>query len=187
MKASCSGKSRMFRRVQDCAHARYGDVGLHVGLVVPHEGGDAIAALNTELFEGLRELLGARHHLGEGGHVDSRRGDGEDLLLRIDRDAVSNDVTYQQRRVLHRALHVSPSGRLPRCYKISCATRTQWASAIRRVLGGPRPRRALPLRWRRDHATSRRSPRRWARALHRRRSPPASSPSVASSREKSGR
>jgi hypothetical protein len=53
------------------AHARNGNVCLHVSLVVPHERGHAISVRDAQTLERRRQLLGAGGDLGEGRFFDS--------------------------------------------------------------------------------------------------------------------
>ena len=76
-------------------------------------------ARTPSFVERRGQSLGALGDLEERRLLDAVGRDGEDLLVRVHALAVSNDVADQQWRVLHRALHGSPSCRCDRCYKLS--------------------------------------------------------------------
>ena len=103
------GEEPDVERVQDGAHARDGEVGLHVRLVVPHERRHAVTGLHAEFAQRRGQLLGALGDLEERRLLDPVGRDGEDLLVGVHELAVADDAADEQWRVLHRALHGSPS------------------------------------------------------------------------------
>ena len=69
--------------MQHRAHARDGQVGLEVGLVVPHERADAVALLHAEPGQRRRQLIGTVGHLGERGLDVAVAGEGDDLAVGV--------------------------------------------------------------------------------------------------------
>ena len=64
------GEEPDVERVEHGAHARDGEVGLHVALVVPHKGADPFTGLNAERGESGGELVGPVGNFGKGGLAD---------------------------------------------------------------------------------------------------------------------
>ena len=64
--------------VQDGAHARDGEVGLHVLLVVPGEGADAVARFDAQILQRVGELRGVVRDLGVGADPGAIRLAGDD-------------------------------------------------------------------------------------------------------------
>ena len=87
------------------AHAGHGEIGLHVLLVVPAEGADAVAGADAETAQRAGEPLGAIADLGEGRLAIPVALEGDDLAVAVDAAPVLVDHVEGERVLLHRALH----------------------------------------------------------------------------------
>ena len=98
--------------VQHRPHARHGQVGLEMGLVVPHERADAVALFDAEAVEGRGELIGAVGDLGKRRLDVTVAGVRDDLAGGMHGSPMGEDRPERQRIVLHRAeRHQSPCSR----------------------------------------------------------------------------
>jgi hypothetical protein len=94
------------QRVQHRAHGRYGEVRLHVLLVVPHEGADPLVAVDTERPQAMCQPRHVRGDLGERrAPVRAALTESDDPRVSVDVAAVPEDRGNRQRDVLHRASH----------------------------------------------------------------------------------
>ena len=89
--------------VKDRAHARDGEVGLQVFLVVPGEGADPVARLDAEALERVGELGAALRDLGVGADPRAVRLAGDDPAVSVNPASVIEDHPDRQREVHHRA------------------------------------------------------------------------------------
>ncbi len=92
------GGQPQVERVQHGAHRRDGEVRLHVLRVVPHAGGDHVAAAYPELVvQGVRELRGTGARLRERAapRLTALPRPGRDGRARVDRGAVPQDAADQ--------------------------------------------------------------------------------------------
>ena len=74
-------------------------------LVVPHEGADALVALDAERPQAVRQPRGVVGDLDEAGPPVASITDGDDRAVAVDVAAVAEDRRDRQRDVLHRASH----------------------------------------------------------------------------------
>src|SRR6185312_9213355 len=91
--------------VEDGAHAGGGEVELEMAVGVPAEGGDAVAGVDAEVFEGAGEAVDARAEVGVGVAVETVFGAGDDLFAREHGGGAGEDVLDGEGVVLHEALH----------------------------------------------------------------------------------
>ena len=92
-------------RVQHRTHRRHGDVGLQVLLVVPHEGGDPLIAVDAETPQGVGQAGSLLADLPVGGMPEPVPGGGGDRAVAVDIHRVAQDLRDGQRGVLHGAQH----------------------------------------------------------------------------------
>ena len=93
-------------RVEDVAGAGDPEIGLEVLVVVPAEGGDAVARLEAEPLQRHRELPGALAEVGERVGVEAPvRHPRHDLLVREVRLRALEDRRQRQLEVHHQAVH----------------------------------------------------------------------------------
>ncbi len=64
------GEEPDVQRVQDRAHARDGQIGGHVGVVVPHERAHPVAPFDTQPGQRRRQAVGVFSELAEGDLLD---------------------------------------------------------------------------------------------------------------------
>ena len=91
--------------VQHRAHRRHRDVGLQVFLVVPHEGGDPLVAVDAEAAQRIGQSRGLLAKFAVRGVAEPRTGGGAHRPVTMNAHRVSQDRRDSQFRVLHRALH----------------------------------------------------------------------------------
>ena len=93
--------------MQDRAHAGHGVIELEVAVVVPGQGGDSIAGLDAELFQGAGKAVDAWHHLPVGGAVNALIAFRHHLFLLVQSLNPPQDVLQTELVVLHQAFHGS--------------------------------------------------------------------------------
>ena len=99
--------------VEHRAHAGDRVVELQVPVVVPAEGGDAVAVLDPQSLERAGQAVDPGHHLAIGGAVNTRLLLGDDLLAREQPLDAPESVLNRQLVVLHQTFHSDTSGRNP--------------------------------------------------------------------------
>ena len=99
------GKQPKVQRVQDGAHARHRVVELQVAVVVPGEGGDAVARLDPDLLQHPRQTVDAGHHLAVRRAVDAFVALGHHLFLLVQSLNPPQHVLETELVVLHQAFH----------------------------------------------------------------------------------
>ena len=85
------GKEPDVQRMQDRAHRGHRQVGHEVLGVVPHEGGDALVAVDAQAPQGVGELSSLGAHLGERCPPRLLPGPGHHLLVGIQLGAGPED------------------------------------------------------------------------------------------------
>ena len=108
------GRQPDVQRVQDRSHAGDGEVGLEVALVVPAEGADAVTRLDAEPGQGGGQPLGPGGHLDETGLAAAALLHRDDGAVAVYPLPVEQQVSDQERGVLHGALHAPSMASAPR-------------------------------------------------------------------------
>jgi hypothetical protein len=106
------GKQPDVERVKNGAHARHGEVGLEVLLVVPAERGDAIPRLDPQPPQRAREAVGALRHLIVPGALHALVMERRNHAPRVHPAAVIEEHVDGERVVRHGAAHepILPEG-----------------------------------------------------------------------------
>ena len=118
------GREPDVQRVQHRSHAGDGEIRLEVALVVPAEGADAVTRLDAEPGQGGGQPLGPGGDLDEAGLAAAALLHRDDGAVAVHPLPVEQQVSDQERGVLHGALH-APS--MARRAFIRPAMRSTWS------------------------------------------------------------
>ena len=107
------GEEAHVQGVQHRSHARHGQVGFHVLLVIEAERRHPVPVADPEGCKSGGEALGVFGHLCEARPSVARALEGHDLAVAVHLFAVPQDLAHEERCVLHRAAHCGLLGGRP--------------------------------------------------------------------------